>query len=84
MALLAGYTILIGTVLGLRYRVFVLPPVIMLGGLLIIAISSHPWSSILIFGTLLQISYLAGLFLKGSAPAIIHRPVDPVARPDMH
>lgn len=84
MTLLAGYTILMGTMLGLRYRVFVLPPVILLGGVLIIAISAQPWSSALIFAFLLQLSYLAGMVLKGSTRGSIPQPVDAISGANLH
>ncbi|GGI33696.1 hypothetical protein [Bradyrhizobium guangdongense] len=81
MTMLAAYTIMTGLVLGLRYRVLVLPPVILVGWLVIAAISSQPWLSALIFAVLLQISYLAGIVLKGSTRASITQLADSIARP---
>ncbi|MEH2492807.1 hypothetical protein [Bradyrhizobium sp. AZCC 2230] len=79
MTMLAAYTVLIGLMLGLRYRVVVLPPVILIGWLTIFAISLRPWSSALIFALLLQMSYLTGMVLKGSTKAFFTRPVDAVS-----
>lgn len=84
MTMLAAYTILIGLMLGLRYRVFVLPPAILVGWLVIAAISSQPWSSALIFAVLLQMSYLTGMALRGSTRVTIAQPVDAVSGSNMH
>jgi len=84
VTMLAAYTVLIGLMLGLRYRVFVLPPLILLGGLLIIAISSQPWSSALMFAFLLQLSYLTGMVLKGSTRESVPQPGDAVSGANVH
>ncbi|MBR0725013.1 hypothetical protein [Bradyrhizobium manausense] len=84
MTMLAAYTVLIGLMLGLRYRVVVLPPVILAGWLVIAAISSQPWSSALIFAVLLQMSYLTGMVLRSSSRATIARPVDVASGSSAH
>jgi hypothetical protein len=84
VTMLAAYTVLIGLMLGLRYRVVVLPPVILVGWLMISAISSRPLLSALIFTFLLQMSYLTGMVLKGSTRAIITQPVDAVSGSNVH
>lgn len=84
MTMLAAYTVLIGLMLGLRYRVVVLPPVILVGWLMLFAISSQPWSSALIFALLLQMSYLTGMVLKSSTRAITTPPVDAVSGANVH
>ncbi|OKO82434.1 hypothetical protein AC630_12830 [Bradyrhizobium sp. AS23.2] len=67
MLLIAG-SISTGLVLGLRYRVFILLPAILVGALAISAVSPQPlwqaWTSVLTFAVLLQISYVAGALLR--------------------
>jgi hypothetical protein len=67
MLLVAG-SISTGIVLGLRYRVYILLPVILVGALVISTISPQPlwqvWTSVLIFAVLLQLSYVAGALLR--------------------
>lgn len=73
MTILIAVTVLIGLVLGLRYRVFILIPIIVLGGIVVGATASHFLSSVLIFVVLLQLSYLAGALLR-NFPAGIAEP----------
>jgi|tagenome__1003787_1003787.scaffolds.fasta_scaffold20348430_2 hypothetical protein len=67
MLLIAG-SISTGLVLGLRYRVFVLVPVILVGAVAICAISPQSlWqacASVATFAVLLQISYVGGALLR--------------------
>ncbi|MDN3278936.1 hypothetical protein QWJ07_32065 [Frankia sp. RB7] len=67
MLLIAG-SILTGLVLGLRYRVFILVPVILVGALTIGAISPQPlwqvFTSVATFAVLLQLSYVGGALLR--------------------
>jgi len=67
MLLIAG-SIIMGLVLGLRYRVFILVPAIFLGALGIYATSPQPLSqvfaSVVTFAVLLQVSYLGGALLR--------------------
>jgi hypothetical protein len=67
MLLIAG-SISTGLVLGLRYRVFVLVPVILVGAVAICAISPQSlWQacgSVATFAVLLQISYVGGALLR--------------------
>lgn len=67
MLLIVG-SISIGLILGLRYRVFILMPVILAGALAICAISPHPlWqvcASVTTFAVLLQLSYVCGALLR--------------------
>ena len=81
MMMLAAYTVMTGLLIGLRYRVVVLPPLILLGWLAIAAVSSQPWLSALIFAILLQISYLTGIVLKGFTTANITQLADSISRP---
>ena len=67
MLLIAG-SIAMGLLLGLRYRVFVLVPIILVGTFAICAISPEPMPRALVstvtFALLLQISYVGGALLK--------------------
>ncbi len=67
MLLIVG-SVVTGLALGLRYRVFVLVPVILAGAFTMCAISSEPlwqvWTSVLTFVVLVQISYVSGALLK--------------------
>ena len=66
--LLIGGSIAMGLVLGLRYRVFILLPVILAGAFAIYLISSQPlwqmWTTVMTFAVLLQISYVVGALLS--------------------
>ena len=64
MTMLVALTVLIGLALGLRYRVFILIPIIALGGIVLGATTSDFLSSVLVFVVLLQLSYLAGALLR--------------------
>ena len=71
--LLAAYSVLIGFILGRRYRVFVLLPAMLLGGLVIYASSSHALSPFVIFAVLVQIGYLGGSLLIHSEASAARR-----------
>ncbi|MGY3346727.1 MULTISPECIES: hypothetical protein [unclassified Bradyrhizobium] len=66
--LLIAVSISTGLILGLRYRVFILVPVILVGALAIGALSPQPlWqvcTTIATFAGLLQLSYLGGALLQ--------------------
>lgn len=64
VTMLAASALLTGLILGLRYRVFILPPVTLLGGLVIYATSSQGLLSIFLFAVLLQMGYLGAALLK--------------------
>ncbi|MBR0994288.1 hypothetical protein JQ580_26555 [Bradyrhizobium japonicum] len=70
MLLIAG-SIAMGILVGLRYRVFVLVPIILVGTFAICAISPEPLPQALVstltFALLLQISYVGGALLKFAA-----------------
>jgi hypothetical protein len=63
MLLIVG-SIAMGLVLGLRYRVFILVPVILVATLAICAISPQPLWHAFTTAVLLQLSYVAGALLK--------------------
>jgi hypothetical protein len=71
---LAILSLLIGSILGLRYRVFVLVPVVVVGSGIVIALSAihggalreMTWATV-IFATLVQFGYAGTLFLKVNA-----------------
>lgn len=67
MLLIVG-SIATGILLGVRYRVFVLVPVILVGAFAICAISQQPlaqaWVSAVTFAVLLQMSYVGGALLR--------------------
>jgi hypothetical protein len=67
MLLIIG-SIAAGILLGLRYRVFVLVPVILVGTFAICAISPQPlaqaWMSAVTFAVLLQMSYVGGALMR--------------------
>ena len=84
MMMLAAYTVMTGLLIGLRYRVVVLPPLILVGWLVIAAVSSQPWLSALIFAILLQISYLTGIVLRGCTTPSITQLADSISRPGTH
>jgi len=67
MLLIAG-SIATGILLGLRYRVFVLVPVILVSTFAICAISPQPLAQALVsavtFAVLLQMSYVGGALLR--------------------
>ena len=79
MLLIAG-SIVMGLALGLRYRVFILVPVILAGTFAICAMTPQPlwqvWTSVVTFAVLLQIAYLGGALLRfassGGVTAQVH------------
>lgn len=70
MSTVAIFSLLIGSLLGGRFRFFILPPAIVLGGAMIGAVSAwqaqglaHIFVMIVVFATLLQLGYLCGALL---------------------
>lgn len=70
MSAVAIFSLLIGSLLGGRFRVFILPPTIVLGGAMIGAVSawqgqgaSHIVVMIVVFAAMLQLGYLCGALL---------------------
>jgi hypothetical protein len=64
------FSLLIGSLLGGRFRIFILPPAIVLGGAMIGAVSAwhghgaaHIVVTIVVFATVLQLGYLCGAVL---------------------
>jgi len=66
--LLIAVSIAMGLALGLRYRVFILVPVILAGTFAICATTPQPfwqaWTSVVTFSVLLQIAYIGGALLR--------------------
>ncbi|MDH2350249.1 hypothetical protein QCM80_06080 [Bradyrhizobium sp. SSUT112] len=70
MSTVAIFSLLIGSLLGGRFRVFILPPVIVLGAAILGAgsawqglDSAHTVVMILVFAALLQLGYFGGALL---------------------
>ncbi|MEH2491797.1 hypothetical protein FXB40_21955 [Bradyrhizobium rifense] len=70
MSAVAIFSLLIGSLLGGRFRVFILPPTIVLGGAMIGAVSAwqgqgaaHIVVMIVVFAAMLQLGYLCGALL---------------------
>lgn len=70
MSTVAIFSLLIGSLLGGRFRIFVLPPAIVLGGAMIGAVSAwqgqgpaHIVVMIVVFAAVLQLGYLCGALL---------------------
>ena len=70
MSTVAVFSLLIGSLLGGRFRIFILPPAIVLGAAMIGAVSAwqgqgpaHMVVTILVFATMLQLGYLCGAML---------------------
>lgn len=70
MSAVAVLSLLTGSLLGSRFRIFVLPPIIVLGAMMIGTISAlcgqepaHAVAAILVFATVLQLGYLCGAIL---------------------
>jgi hypothetical protein len=66
----AVFSLLIGSLLGGRFRIFILPPTIVLGAAMIGAVAAwqgsgpaHAVITILVFATLLQLGYVCGALL---------------------
>jgi len=66
----AVFSLLIGSLLGGRFRIFILPPAIVLGAAMIGAVwawqgqgPAHMVVTILVFATMLQLGYLCGAML---------------------
>ncbi|MBC9876938.1 hypothetical protein G8O24_06190 [Bradyrhizobium sp. INPA01-394B] len=71
MSTIAIFSLLIGSLLGGRFRVFILPPAIVLGAALIGGMSAwqgqgpaHTVGMILLFATVLQLGYFCGAILS--------------------
>ncbi|WFU79646.1 hypothetical protein QA645_34930 [Bradyrhizobium sp. CIAT3101] len=76
MSAVAIFSLLIGSLLGGRFRIFILPPAIVLGGAIIGAVSAwqgqgaaHIVVMIVVFASLLQLGYLCGALLVRSRAA---------------
>jgi hypothetical protein len=73
----AVFSLLIGSLLGGRFRIIILPPAIVLGAAILGAIcawqgqdSAHGVVMILVFAAVLQLGYFCGAFLiRARAPA---------------
>jgi hypothetical protein len=73
----AIFSLLIGSLLGGRFRIFILPPAIVFGGAIIGIVSAwhgyaagHTVVTILVFASVLQLGYFCGAFLvRARAPA---------------
>lgn len=70
MSTVAIFSLLIGSLLGGRFRIFILPPAIVLGGAMIGAVSAwqgqgpaHIVVMIVVFAAVLQFGYLCGALL---------------------
>ena len=70
MSTVAIFSLLIGSLLGGRFRVFILPPAIVLGAAMIGVASAwqghgpaHTVALILVFATVLQLGYFCGAIL---------------------
>lgn len=70
MSTVAIFSLLIGSLLGGRFRVFILPPAIVLGGAILGAgsawqghDSAHTVVTILVFAAVLQLGYFGGALL---------------------
>ncbi|WP_349630412.1 hypothetical protein [Bradyrhizobium canariense] len=70
MSTVAVFSLLIGSLLGGRFRVFILPPAIVLGGAILGAgsawqgyDSAHTVVTILVFAVVLQLGYVCGAAL---------------------
>ncbi|MET4389258.1 hypothetical protein ABIB73_005027 [Bradyrhizobium sp. F1.4.3] len=70
MSTVVVFSLLIGSLLGGRFRVFILPPAIVLGGAMIGAISAwqghdfaHTVVMIFVFAGVLQLGYVCGALL---------------------
>ncbi|QOZ47344.1 hypothetical protein XH89_30555 [Bradyrhizobium sp. CCBAU 53340] len=77
MSTVAVFSLLIGSLLGGRFRFFILPPAIILGAALIGAVSAwqgqgmaHTVVMILVFATVLQLGYLCGAMLVRARAAM--------------
>lgn len=70
MSTIAIFSLLIGSLLGGRFRIFILPPAIVVGGAMIGAVSAwhgqgpaHIVVMIVVFAAVLQLGYLCGALL---------------------
>lgn len=79
MSTIVVFSLLIGSLLGGRFRIFILPPAIVLGAAMIGAVSAwqgqgpaHIVVMILVFAGVLQLGYLCGALLV-RAHAIVYR-----------
>lgn len=69
MSTVAIFSLLIGSLLGGRFRIFILPPAIVLGGAMIGAVSAWQGQGpaqivvIVVFAAVLQLGYLCGALL---------------------
>jgi hypothetical protein len=78
----AVFSLLIGSLLGGRFRIFIVPPATVLGAAILGAgsawqghDSAHTLVTILVFAAVLQLGYLCGAFLiRARAPAYRAKP----------
>ena len=70
MSTVAVFSLLIGSLLGGRFRIFILPLTIVLGAAMIVTVAAwqgqgpaHTIVTILVFATVLQFGYLCGALL---------------------
>lgn len=77
MSTVAVFSLLIGSLLGCRFRVFIVPPAIILGATILGAGSAwqghdsvHTVVTILVFAAVLQLGYVCGaVLIRARAPA---------------
>lgn len=81
MSTVAVFSLLIGSLIGGRFRIFILPPTIVLGAAIIGAVSAwqgegpaHTVVTILVFAMVLQLGYLCGAILASAQRRIASRP----------
>ena len=84
MSTVAIFSLLIGSLLGGRFRIFILPPVIVLGAAILGAgsawqghDSTHTVVTILVFTAVLQLGYLCGALLIRSRVQAYHTKAAP-------
>ena len=77
MSTLVVFSLLIGSLLGGRFRIFILPPAIVVGAAMIGAVSAwqgqgsaHTVVAILVFAGVLQLGYLCGALLVRARAAV--------------
>jgi hypothetical protein len=88
---LAICSMLIGSVLGIRFRFVILPPIIILGSVCLVVISSAQGAAlsqtilpIVVFATLLQLGYLcAALFKHAVMPHLAAEPRPSLGAPKL-
>ena len=82
MSTVVIFSLLVGSLLGGRFRIFILPPAIVLGGAMLGASSAlqgqgttHTVVTILVFAAVLQLGYFCGaVLIRARAPAYRDEP----------